>query len=604
MNNYTTLTRYKAATPRSARRQKGYTVPTISLPSGNSVSLGGVVMLSGEQTITSIKDFLAGLKIGGLLVYSSKPDTIFVDANLAVRGAITMYADNGQAAPSIWDGFPYDDETIKRNAAGKFYAVGGGGSGTGGGISIADVEYYLTTNGYATQNWVTGKGYITSDALEPYALKTAIPTSLKNPNALSWSGYSSGSYDGSTAQSITIPNNTNQLNNGAGFITSITSSMVTNALGYTPLSTSGGTITGGVTITAAADSPLKINSAATDSGIYFNHNGVPKTWVGFEASRGSVLYHSLGSHRLGINNDGVAFYDSNTLLHSGNYSNYALPKDGTAVAATTLKTSTGYMYARAFNVDKIVDIGADATFQGYSTYIDGMYIRFRYGSANATAMQIGTDGNVSIGGTTATEKLHVHGNMLFEGERVLKSSLIGEVLYMGGSYLVIGGGTTTKGIPTYIDGKTVYVRAGNYVATFSDAGGLTWNGNLLTNGAITMYYSSDERLKKNIRKVNASEVLMSLGGIWRYEYIDSEVQKNSVYDGTHFGLIYQNVKGTALDKMCHKREDGMGALNYLDANFISLIAGATMENISEVEKLKKENKSLRKRVEQLEKRIA
>ena len=119
-----------------------------------------------------------------------------------------------------------------------------------------------------------------------------------------------------------------------------------------------------------------------------------------------------------------------------------------------------------------------------------------------------------------------------------------------------------------------------------------------------MFYSSDKRLKQNIRKANASEVLMSLGGVWQYEYIDSEVQKNSVYNGTHFGLIYQNVKGKSLDKMCHKREDGMGALNYVDADFISIIAGATMENISEVEKLKKENKTLRKRVEQLEKRIA
>ena len=45
------------------------------------------------------------------------------------------------------------------------------------------------------------------------------PTSLKNPTSLSWSGYSSGSYDGSTAKTITIPNNTNQLTNGAGFIT-------------------------------------------------------------------------------------------------------------------------------------------------------------------------------------------------------------------------------------------------------------------------------------------------------------------------------------------------------------------------------------------------
>lgn len=40
----------------------------------------------------------------------------------------------------------------------------------------------------------------------------------RNPYALSWSGYSNGSYDGSAAKSLTIPNNTNQLTNGAGFI--------------------------------------------------------------------------------------------------------------------------------------------------------------------------------------------------------------------------------------------------------------------------------------------------------------------------------------------------------------------------------------------------
>ena len=40
----------------------------------------------------------------------------------------------------------------------------------------------------------------------------------RNPYALSWSGYSNGSYDGSVAKSLTIPNNTDQLTNGAGFI--------------------------------------------------------------------------------------------------------------------------------------------------------------------------------------------------------------------------------------------------------------------------------------------------------------------------------------------------------------------------------------------------
>lgn len=39
-----------------------------------------------------------------------------------------------------------------------------------------------------------------------------------NPYSLSWAGYSSGSYDGSSSKSFVIPSNTNQLTNGAGFI--------------------------------------------------------------------------------------------------------------------------------------------------------------------------------------------------------------------------------------------------------------------------------------------------------------------------------------------------------------------------------------------------
>lgn len=51
------------------------------------------------------------------------------------------------------------------------------------------------------------------------ALTSQIPTSLKSPNSLSWSGYNTGSYDGSSAKSFVIPSNNNQLANGAGYDT-------------------------------------------------------------------------------------------------------------------------------------------------------------------------------------------------------------------------------------------------------------------------------------------------------------------------------------------------------------------------------------------------
>ena len=66
---------------------------------------------------------------------------------------------------------------------------------------------------------VKGSTFSLSGHTHKWADITDRPSSLKNPSALSWSGYSSGSYDGSAAKSISIPNNTNQLTNGAGFIT-------------------------------------------------------------------------------------------------------------------------------------------------------------------------------------------------------------------------------------------------------------------------------------------------------------------------------------------------------------------------------------------------
>lgn len=73
-----------------------------------------------------------------------------------------------------------------------------------------------------------------------------VASASKVANALSWSGYSSGSYNGSAAKSISIPNNTNQLTNGAGFITASAS------------------------ISGNAGSTTKLQNARTINGTSFN----------------------------------------------------------------------------------------------------------------------------------------------------------------------------------------------------------------------------------------------------------------------------------------------------------------------------------------------
>ena len=111
--------------------------------------------------------------------------------------------------------------------------------GSGATTVTTDASGNIIVNSTNTQRGITDSYSGTSTTIslsqkganDLYSTLTkAIPTSLKNPNALSWSGYSNGSYDGSAAKSISIPNNTNQLTNGAGYITSSGSCSSANRL--------------------------------------------------------------------------------------------------------------------------------------------------------------------------------------------------------------------------------------------------------------------------------------------------------------------------------------------------------------------------------------
>lgn len=169
------------------------------------------VTLKGDpQTIESQKNFTGGLLVNGNeIVYDTSTNCWKLDGNLLVSGGITMYNINPASIPSFMQSLLLDDKTLELNDAGELTVKGG----ATGGIDEDQLLDLLDQWGYVKDT-----------------------ESLKNPYSLSWSGYSSGSYDGSSTKSITIPNNTNQLTNGAGYITA-------SALGaYLPLT--GGTLTG------------------------------------------------------------------------------------------------------------------------------------------------------------------------------------------------------------------------------------------------------------------------------------------------------------------------------------------------------------------------
>ena len=94
-----------------------------------------------------------------------------------------------------------------------------------------------------------------------------IPTSLKNPNALSWSGYSNGSYDGSAAKSIVIPTTLPASDVYAWAKASSKPSYTFDEIGSKPTTLAGYGITDGLTASAAASNYVPLDGDCTISGV-------------------------------------------------------------------------------------------------------------------------------------------------------------------------------------------------------------------------------------------------------------------------------------------------------------------------------------------------
>lgn len=88
------------------------------------------VTLNTEQTIAARKNFLNGLSVGGLGITKSQDDVIYLDANLVVRGGITMYATDTVDVPSIIDSLPIASTSAKGLASfdPNFFSVDANGN--------------------------------------------------------------------------------------------------------------------------------------------------------------------------------------------------------------------------------------------------------------------------------------------------------------------------------------------------------------------------------------------------------------------------------------------------------------------------------------------
>ena len=157
--------------------------------------------LSTNDYTTTEKNKLASLENYDDAELKEKVNEVFEDVQ-TFDGRISDLED---WYSKVGSKFSIDGTAVKVSA--DFYATGensAGGQGEnigtgggGGGLDESELEDYLTDNKYAKQSWVTAQGYAKG----------------------------------------TIPTKVSQLENDAKYLASITSAMVTAALGYTPFST-------------------------------------------------------------------------------------------------------------------------------------------------------------------------------------------------------------------------------------------------------------------------------------------------------------------------------------------------------------------------------
>ena len=417
----------------------------------------------------------------------------------------------------------------------------------GGGSGISQIAASGTGNAVTSLTYDESTKTLTYVKGNTFALASQIPTSLKNPYALSWSGYSTGTYDGSAAKTLSIPNNTNQLTNGAGFIkdgngnfTTLTGSgsntkylagngtfytIAYSELSGTPdlsiyMPKAGGTFTGNVNMNTGSTFPYY---RVTNSVGWAQLAGTSGTYLGSALS--GIIQSSLAFAIMGRNSspnmvvfdggtvkaskDVIAFAtsDADDLIAIATTDMYGLVKiDGTTIKVN----SSGQIYAA----------GGGSTVSASASYTSGTSIGAITIDGTKTTFYVPNKvGTSTVGGTAKPIYLS-------RGTPTACNSTVGgtsKPVYMSSGTVTACSATVgSASLPVYMSsgsitactasslfsalsysGSTLSITVAGQTRTATISGGSgSWNGGTVTNTIIAPYLwinttSSSHRLAVN-----------------------------------------------------------------------------------------------------------
>ena len=615
MKTYSATTRLLAARPRSERMRQ-----TVGA-TGPSTTTGGTSAadtLWRRVTDEATLEAEAACQLSAAVVERMRATT------LQIGEALLSYdAETGSLALSHAEG----SAPVNVYATGGVSAYGKGtaeGAGSGGGIDTAAMWEALAA--------------ATDEAINASHLAAVT-------KKLTFTGYTSAQYDGTAAVSVAIPNDTNQLTNGAGYISGITKAMVEAVLtgsitshGHVQsLAAVSGTLaignggTGATTALAAQYNLLSVSREETDSVSdntmllcrhitpsasrgYLYARTAKNVWDSYISAKIAAAQSFTLSGRLGgtVGRSGLAYTLNATIRNSAHFTVFSNTSGTVGFHLGRWEADQSHR----LHLRVVGKAGWNNTNCGgkYDVYVSANYSvgPMLYGGWVVETGHSGATGSRAATTTEGTKFAMVNdgtGVDIYLLKTYQYSRYDVYVLQSGGTWTTDGAritaaptGATTfynKFLPDALNTGTLLpgAAAGGDLGSTSQpytrlyANGVTAYGDILATGGVTAYTTSDRRLKTDIRAVrDGAERLMGLGDVSEFRYKDGD-------GATHIGLMWQDVR-EKMPAMSHEH-DGHGALNYLAPDYINLIAAAAQENTRRIRDLEERTARLERMLSEM-----
>ena len=401
------------------------------------------VTIDTEQEISGLKHFTPGLSVGKSKkkIYEEE-GVVYIDADVAVTGAMTFYASAGRSVSTIMDGVTVDEETItkgsdnvlriKNAGAGSSFDKSAMWTALAGSTTEQINKSHLTTalTGYATESWVSGKNYaVKATTLAGYGITDA-PTKTGSGASGTWgigiTGNAATASKWATARTITLGS---YLSGSVSLDGSANVTLNANVIGLT--SQGNKTAISGTTMPAAGVRLYQVYN-----------NGYPVSFGNLLSVKGG----GCGELLLAWKNTNRIYYRSRSDVHTEtwqSWSTVAFLTDNVA-SATKLQTART-IWGQSFDGTKpvtgaltsVTDITGTGTFTGAnlkatdSVYVNGIRL-------HKTADGVITlDGNLAVtGGVTMYAIDPVSASTIMDGVVVDGTTIKKE----NGKLVAVGGG--------------------------------------------------------------------------------------------------------------------------------------------------------------------